>query len=185
MNKVSMKHFHLFIFILVFPLLAHSQAYQEYLDLNYQEIDTLAKIEEDQHNYEQAILYYQAAYEKAAIELEDTSSTYAKYTYKLASLYEQTSNYKLALPFAIQFKDILEKRQEKERPAYINGLSVLIHIYRATGVYEEALSYGLQAQDIAVKIFGKEHAKYAYFINDLALTYYYNPIQERKSLIFA
>ncbi len=161
-----MRPFLCSILLAILVQASFSQDHNHYLDLSYEELDSLIKDRIEQGRYPDAVPMVEAYISIA--EKENIDSIRARALDKLGLLHWHMGSYDQGLPFAMEAKDILEKASDNEHTLYAEIVNNLGLLYEATGDYRSALPLYLEAKDIWEKEFGEAHPQYALALHNLA-----------------
>jgi CHAT domain-containing protein len=152
------------------PLFAQ-EGYTQYMDLSYEEIDSLMNSSYSKAAYSKAITFAKAGQEKAKGEFGELDTIFASYCAWEGFLHQHNGKYALAMPLLTQAKNIYGKVKGEEHPDFALSLNNLANLYTEMGDFSNALPLLIQSKNIRGKVKGEEHADYAQSLNNLAHLY--------------
>ncbi len=145
---------------------------QDYSELSYKDLDSLATLTEEAQDFERYLLCVQTARQKAQEEFGQEDSVYAHYTTQLGIYYYEAREYTKALALYEEALAIQEKvLDSKINPSLAITYNELGILKTDMGAFEEALQLILKSKDIREQFYGKKHKAYARSLNDLAYIY--------------
>ncbi len=164
-----MKLLNLCTLLLFFVSPAYCQGDNQYMDLEYDVLETRILGHIENGEYVDAMPLAEAFVNKSQIDKND--SLRATGIFYIANLHWHLGRYDQALPLAVEAKEIRYEMLGQTHPDYAKSLNLLALINDSMGKYKEALLLFREAKNIYETNLGIDHPDYGPVLNNLAFLY--------------